>query len=81
MIGKRAEEELHALEARAKTLAGRDFSVRSRDQLETILFDELELPVLKRTPKGGRSTDASVLEELANPDGKLTRALHELIAG
>jgi DNA polymerase-1 len=65
VIGKRVEEELHALEARAKELAGRDFSVRSRDQLETILFDELNLPVLKRTPKGGRSTDASVLEELA----------------
>ena len=58
VIGKRVEEELQELEARAKELAGRDFSVRSRDQLETILFDELELPVLKRTPKGGRSTDA-----------------------
>lgn len=65
VIGKRADERLRELEARAKQLAGRDFSVRSRDQLETILFDELELPVLKRTPKGGRSTDASVLEELA----------------
>jgi DNA polymerase-1 len=65
VIGKRAEEELRALEAKAKTLVGHEFSVRSRDQLETILFDELELPVLKRTPKGGRSTDASVLEELA----------------
>jgi len=69
-IGKRASEELAKLEAKAKALAGRDFSVRSRDQLETILFDELELPVKKRTPKGGRSTDAEVLEELA--------LLHEL---
>jgi DNA polymerase-1 len=65
VIGKRAEGELAALEAKAKELAGREFSVRSRDQLESILFDELRLPVLKKTPKGGRSTDASVLEELA----------------
>jgi DNA polymerase-1 len=65
VIGKRAEGELAALEAKAKELAGKDFSVRSRDQLEKILFDDLKLPVLKRTPKGGRSTDASVLEELA----------------
>ena len=40
--------------------------MRSRDQLETILFDELKLPVVKRTPKGGRSTDAEVLEALAD---------------
>jgi DNA polymerase-1 len=65
IIGKRVEGELSTLEARAKQIAGRDFSVRSRDQLEKILFDDLKLPVLKRTPKGGRSTDASVLEELA----------------
>jgi DNA polymerase I len=64
------EADLARLEKEAHTLAKRDFALRSRDQLETILFDELELPVLKRTPKGGRSTDAEVLEELA--------ALHEL---
>jgi DNA polymerase-1 len=76
IIGKRAEEELRTLEGRAKALAGRDFSVRSRDQLETILFDELELPVLKRTHKGGRSTDASVLEELAERH-ELPRVINE----
>jgi DNA polymerase-1 len=64
-LSKRAEGEARALEMEAKRLAGRDFSVRSRDQLETILFDELKLPALKKTPKGGRSTDAEVLEELA----------------
>jgi DNA polymerase-1 len=64
-LGKAMEEDLKKLEAEAKAIAGRDFSVRSRDQLEKILFDDLKLPVLKRTPKGGRSTDATVLEELA----------------
>jgi DNA polymerase-1 len=45
-------------------LAGRDFNVGSPRQLEAILFDELKLPVVKRT-KTARSTDADVLEELA----------------
>ena len=64
-IGQRAEESLRELESACKRIAGRDFLVRSRDQLEKILFDELRLPVVKRTPKGGRSTDADVLEALA----------------
>ncbi len=60
-----AEQRLRALEAECKTIAGKDFALRSRDQLEAILFDDLALPVVKRTPKGGRSTDADVLEALA----------------
>jgi DNA polymerase I len=64
-LGKSIEEDLKQLDAEAKRIVGHEFSVRSRDQLEKILFDDLKLPVLKRTPKGGRSTDASVLEELA----------------
>ncbi|MEO8798838.1 MAG: DNA polymerase I, partial [Polyangiaceae bacterium] len=63
-IGKEAEAELKVLEARAHALAGKEFAIRSRDQLETILFDDLKLRVFKRTPKGGRSTDAESLEEL-----------------
>jgi len=64
-IGKRVEQEMQTLEAKAKEIVGRDFAIRSRDQLESILFDDLKLPVVKRTMKGGRSTDAEVLEELA----------------
>jgi DNA polymerase I len=63
--GEKLGTEIAALEVSAHAALGRAFSLRSRDQLETILFDELKLPVLKRTPKGGRSTDAEVLEELA----------------
>jgi DNA polymerase-1 len=64
-IGQKAEEQLRELESACKQIAGRDWAVRSRDQLEKILFDELRLPVVKRTPKGGRSTDADVLEALS----------------
>jgi DNA polymerase-1 len=52
-------------------LAGKEFNVGSPRQLETILFDELALPVIERT-KTARSTNADVLEELA--------ALHPLPA-
>lgn len=65
-LSERASKELERLEAEAHRAAGRAFSLRSRDQLEGILFDELELRVVKKTPKGGRSTDASVLEELSH---------------
>jgi DNA polymerase-1 len=58
------QQQLVGLEARCRELAGHDFNVGSPRQLETILFDELALPVVKRT-KTARSTDADVLEELA----------------
>jgi DNA polymerase-1 len=64
-LGRTVDEQLRSLEAECKEIAGQDFAVRSRDRLETLLFDELKLPVVKRTPKGGRSTDADVLEALA----------------
>ncbi|MFH5805212.1 DNA polymerase I [Alienimonas sp. DA493] len=57
-------ERLNALEAEIQDLAGREFNVRSNKQLQEILFDELGLPVVKRT-KTGPSTDAEVLEKLA----------------
>jgi DNA polymerase-1 len=64
-LGRDVEVMLRDLDAECKRIAGKDFILRSRDQLEKILFDELRLPVVKRTPKGGRSTDADVLEALA----------------
>jgi DNA polymerase-1 len=64
-LGTKVEQDLRDIEAECKRIAGQDFLLRSRDQLEKILFDDLKLPVVKRTPKGGRSTDADVLEALA----------------
>lgn len=55
---------LASLEAEIFALAGRTFSIASPIQLRTVLFDDLGLPVIKRT-KTGPSTDAEVLEELA----------------
>jgi len=45
-------------------LAGREFNIDSPIQLRQILFDDLALPVLRKT-KTGPSTDQDVLEELA----------------
>jgi DNA polymerase-1 len=55
---------LAALEAELHRLAGHPFAIASPVQVRTVLFDELALPVVKRT-KTGPSTDADVLEELA----------------
>jgi DNA polymerase-1 len=74
-VGRTVEQKIRELESECKTLAGRDFAIRSRDQLEKILFDELRLPVVKRTPKGGRSTDADALEALADAHALPARIL------
>jgi DNA polymerase-1 len=46
-------------------LAGEAFNLGSPKQLGQILFEKLELPVLKKTPKGAPSTAEDVLTELA----------------
>ncbi len=53
------------LEERAFELAGHEFNLGSPKQIQQILYDELELPVLKKTPKGQPSTAEAVLQELA----------------
>jgi DNA polymerase-1 len=61
--GDEFQQRLTALEARAMAVAGRTFNINAPRQLEEILFDELGMPILKRT-KTSRSTDAEVLEAL-----------------
>jgi len=63
-LSKDYAARLAALEAEIHALAGHAFSIASPLQVRTVLFDELGLPVVKRT-KTGPSTDAEVLEELA----------------
>jgi DNA polymerase-1 len=59
------EGRLEALESEAHELAGRSFNLGSPKQLQEILFDELKLPVLRKTPKGQPSTAEDVLQELS----------------
>jgi DNA polymerase-1 len=71
-FGEDLTERISTLEHEIHEIAGRTFNVNSTLQLRSILFEELGLPVLKKTPKGAPSTDASVLEKL--------RGEHEIVA-
>jgi DNA polymerase-1 len=59
------EAEMKHLETQIFAIAGETFNINSPKQLGNILFDKLKIPVIKRT-KTGASTDAEVLEELAD---------------
>jgi DNA polymerase I len=56
---------LKEIETEAHRLAGHPFNLDSPTQLRVVLFEELKLPIIKRT-KTGPSTDQEVLEELAD---------------
>ncbi|UPW18485.1 DNA polymerase I [Agarivorans sp. TSD2052] len=58
-------ERIDGLEKQAHELAGEPFNLGSPKQLQTILFEKMELPVVKKTPKGAPSTAEEVLQELA----------------
>jgi DNA polymerase-1 len=59
------EIRLAELEKEAHDLAGQPFNLGSPKQLGEILFEKLQLPVIKKTPKGAPSTAEDVLQELA----------------
>jgi DNA polymerase-1 len=68
LLAKQSHElgtALMALENKAHELAGQPFNINSPKQLAEILFTKLGLPVQKKTPSGGPSTDEEVLSELA----------------
>jgi DNA polymerase-1 len=60
-LGMRLQE----LEIQAHDIAGQTFNLSSPKQLQKILFEELKIPVIKKTPKGAPSTAEEVLQELA----------------
>lgn len=57
---------MQALEQQAYAIAGRPFNLGSPKQIGEIFFDQLNLPVISKTPKGAPSTAESVLQELAD---------------
>jgi DNA polymerase-1 len=74
--GNELGTKMMALEAKAHELAGQPFNLASPKQLGEILFAQLKLPVVKKTPSGAPSTDEEVLEKLAL-DHPLPKALLE----
>jgi len=68
MLAIQSEElttKLAELEQKAHLIAGEVFNLNSSKQLQVILFENLELPIIKKTPKGQPSTAEPVLVELA----------------
>ncbi len=63
-LGEDLRSRLTDLELAIHEAAGGAFNINSTLQLREVLFERLELPVVKKTPKGAPSTDASVLEKL-----------------
>ncbi|NQS98497.1 MAG: DNA polymerase I [candidate division Zixibacteria bacterium] len=61
------EQLLREIEGDIHRLAGREFNINSPKQLGYILFEELNLPVIRKT-KTGYSTDESVLKKLSAQD-------------
>src|SRR5690625_625011 len=81
-MGKELNGRLKDIEERIYEHAGEPFNINSPKQLSVILFEKLELPVVKKT-KTGYSTAADVLEKLQTehdiiPDILLYRQLNKL---
>lgn len=62
-MGEELSKRIDKIEEEIYALAGEEFNVNSPKQLGVILFEKLNLPVIKRT-KTGYSTAADVLEKL-----------------
>ena len=62
-FGDKLKEQIESLKQEIYNLCGEEFNVNSTQQLGTILFEKLKLPVYKKTKKG-YSTDVDILEKL-----------------
>jgi DNA polymerase-1 len=69
-------DDLRRLEGEIARVSGTELNLNSPRQLASVLFEKLELPVLKKT-KTGPSTDADVLEQLAAMGHELPRLILE----
>ena len=74
-LGEKLRAELATLESEIHDLAGSTFNINSTLQLRRVLFGTLGLPVVKKTPKGAPSTDASVLAKLEGSHPIVARLL------
>ncbi len=75
-LGEELGADLHRLEQEIARAAGTEVNLNSPRQLASVLFERLQLPVLKKT-KTGPSTDADVLEQLAAMGHELPRLILE----
>ena len=73
--GAELAKRMHDLEQQAFAIAGRSFNIGSPKQIGQIFFEELQLPVIAKTPKGAPSTAESVLQELAEQGHELPQVI------
>ncbi len=64
-LSKDLNKELNELESKCFKITNREFNLNSPKQLQEILYDELKIPVSKKTPTGKPSTDEDTLQFLA----------------
>lgn len=74
--GHALKARMQEIEMEAHDLAGESFNISSPKQIQAILYEKMNLPVLAKTPKGQPSTAESVLQELAE-EYKLPRLILE----
>ena len=70
-------ERMLEIEKQAFEVAGESFNLGSPKQIQAILFEKLELPVIRKTPKGQPSTAEDVLQELADDGHELPALILE----
>jgi DNA polymerase-1 len=75
-LGREFRQRLAGYEGQIHAIAGRDFNIASTKQLSQVLFEEMGLPVIKKT-KTGYSTNAEVLEKLASQGHEIANLLLE----
>jgi DNA polymerase-1 len=75
-LSRELTTDLRSLETRIAQASGSDLNLNSPRQLAQLLFDKLQLPILKKT-KTGPSTDADVLEQLAELGHEVPRLIME----
>ena len=59
------KKRIDKIENQIYSISGREFNISSPKQIQEIFYDELKLPVLKKTPKGQPSTNEDVMTQLA----------------
>ena len=62
---KSLANRIDKIERKIYKISGRDFNISSPKQIQEIFYDELKLPILKKTPKGQPSTNEDVMKQLA----------------
>ena len=62
---KQLSKKISQFQQQAYDMVGEEFNLDSPKQLQKILFEQLQLPVIRKTPKGQPSTAEDVLQELA----------------